>query len=819
MVKTVQLGIRGMTCSACAQASERAVKKLSGVAEASVNFATERLSVSFEEGALGLEDIKAAVAKAGYEAVEERHDREATIPIGGMSCAACAARIEKAVAKVPGVSSVSVNYAAEKAFVRYGQATRLSEIKQAITKAGYTPLAADAGARVDEHRKEKEREIAVLWTKFAVSAFFSLPLLYVAMGAMLGFPLPVFIAPMDYPLRYALLEIALVLPVIAAGYRFYVVGFGAIARLSPNMDSLIAMGTSAALAFSVWAVFQIAGGDFRLVDGLYFETAAVIITLILLGKSLEAVSKGRTSDSIKKLMGLQPKTAMVLRGGVEVETAIEEVEEGELLVVRPGERIPVDGVVTSGSSSVDESMISGESMPVEKGIGSALVGASINRNGSLTFRATAVGADTVLAHIIKLVEDAQGSKAPIARMADLVSGIFVPIVFGIALVAAAAWLLLGHPIAFALQVFVAVLTIACPCALGLATPTAIMVGTGKGAEQGVLIKSGEALEVAHRIDTIVFDKTGTLTKGMPELTDIRPAAGFGELELLSLAASAEKGSEHPLGESIVRAALDRGAVLAAAEAFAAVPGLGIEASVGGRRVLLGSVRHLGERGIEAREGLSGADELSGQGKTPMYIAVDGRYAGLIAVADVVKDSSAAAVAALHEMGIQVAMITGDSRLTAAAIAAQVGIDRVLAEVLPQDKAAEVKKLQAEGRKVAMVGDGINDAPALAQADLGIAIGSGTDVAMESADVVLMRSDLMDVPTAIRLSKKVMRNIRQNLFWAFGYNVLGIPVAAGVLYAFGGPLLNPIIAAAAMSMSSVSVLSNALRLKRFKAFKA
>ncbi len=647
------------------------------------------------------------------------------------------------------------------------------------------------------------------------------------MGAMLGLPLPAAIRPMDFPLRYALFEIALVLPVIAAGYRFYVVGYKAILRLAPNMDSLIAMGTSAAFLYSVYSVFQIGTGDFKAVESLYFETAGVIITLILLGKSLEAVTKGRTSESIKKLMGLAPKTATVVHDGAEIEIPIDEVEAGDVILVRPGEKIPVDGEVASGHSAVDESMITGESIPVEKAVGDQVIGASINKNGSITFRATKVGADTMLSRIIKLVEDAQGSKAPIAQMADTVSGIFVPIVFGIALLTAGTWLLLGHTAVFALTVFVAVLTIACPCALGLATPTAIMVGTGKGAEHGVLIKSGAALETAHKIDTIVFDKTGTITKGIPELTDIvagpgLASLGLDELGLLSLAASAEKASEHPLGEAVLRAAAERGADVVEATDFDSVPGHGILAHIAGRSVLLGNARHLLAQGVDpsalAGEGAADADRLSGEGKTPMFVAVDGKYAGLIAVADPVKESSAKAIAALHRMGISVAMITGDSRRTAEAIARQVGIDSVLAEVLPQDKSAEVKKLQAAGRKVAMVGDGINDAPALAQADIGIAIGSGTDVAMESADIVLMRSDLMDVPTAIKLSKNVIRNIKQNLFWAFGYNVLGIPVAAGILYAFGGPLLNPILAAAAMSMSSVSVLTNALRLKGFKPYR-
>ena len=817
MVRTENLKINGMTCAACAQASERAVRKLAGVDEAAVNFATEKLHVKFEDGKLTVEEIKAAVAKAGYEAVEESKDKEVTIPVGGMSCAACAKAIERAVGKVSGVSTVSVNFATEKAAIKYDPAaTRLSEIKQAIVKAGYTPLAIEGAKAADEHKAAKEREIRSLWTKFAVSATFAIPLLYIAMGAMLGWPLPAAINAMNYPLRYALLEIALVIPVIAAGHRFYIVGFSAIWRRAPNMDSLIAMGTSAAILYSLYSVFGIANGDFKAVDSLYFETAGVIITLILLGKSLEAVSKGRTSESIKKLMGLQPKTATVIQDGTEIELPIEEVEEGDLILVKPGERIPVDGEIVSGRTSVDESMLTGESIPVEKSAGDKVIGASVNKNGSIRFKATKVGADTVLAHIIKLVEDAQGSKAPIAQMADIVSGYFVPVVFVIALASAGVWLLLGHGAVFALTVFVAVLTIACPCALGLATPTAIMVGTGRGAENGVLIKSGAALETAHKVDTIVFDKTGTLTKGRPEMTDIVPAAGFGEAELLSLAASAEKASEHPLGEAIVRAAEERKLPVAEVSDFEAVPGFGIKAVIKGRLVLAGNARLLTANHISLEAASGEADRLAGEGKTPMFVAIDGQYAGIIAVADVVKESSARAIRALHGMGVKVAMITGDSRKTADAIAKTVGIDTVLAEVLPQDKAAEVKNLQAAGRIVAMVGDGINDAPALAQADIGIAIGSGTDVAMESADIVLMRSDLMDVPTAIKLSKKVIGNIKQNLFWAFGYNVLGIPVAAGILYAFGGPLLNPILAAAAMSLSSVSVLTNALRLKRFKA---
>lgn len=819
-MKVKQIKIGGMTCSACAKAVERAVGKVEGVSEGSVNFATEKLQVTYDEKVATYEMLKAAVVKAGYEVIEENTTKEIIIPVAGMTCSACATAIERALNKLAGVESASVNFATEKVMVKYDSAiVRISEIKQSIIKAGYQPLDIVNTQQIDEDKNRKEKEIKTLWLKFKVSLTFSVPLLYIAMGGMLGWPLPKAILPMNYPLLYALIEILLVIPVVIAGNRFYRVGYKAILRRSPNMDSLIAMGTSAAILYSLYSTFRISTGDFKYVNDLYFETAGVIITLILLGKSLEAVSKGRTSEAIKKLMGLSPKTAIVLHGEVEMEIPIEEVEVGDIIVVKPGSKIPVDGEVTEGHTAVDESMITGESMPIEKSKGDKVIGASINKNGSIRFKATRVGSDTALAQIIKLVEDAQGSKAPIAHMADVVSGYFVPIVFAIATLAALAWYISGQTPVFSLTIFIAVLVIACPCALGLATPTAIMVGTGKGAEHGVLIKGGAALETTHKIKTIVFDKTGTITEGRPEVTDIIVLGGFQSNELLQLAASAEKGSEHPLGEAIVRGAEKKNLEIIKGTGFKAIPGRGIQVVLDGKNVLLGNRKFMDETGIDIGNLSEHVDSLAAEGKTPMYVAINSNAAGVIAVADIVKPSSALAIKKLKEMGIEVAMITGDNRKTAEAIARQVGIDLVLAEVLPQDKANEVKKLQALGKKVAMVGDGINDAPALAQADIGIAIGSGTDVAMESADIVLMRSDLMDVATAIQLSKSTIRNIKQNLFWAFAYNVAGIPIAAGLLFAFGGPKLNPIFAAAAMSLSSVSVLTNALRLKRFKPYQS
>lgn len=810
--------IEGMTCAACAKTVERVTKKLNGVNEANVNFATEKLKINFDESKISLNEIQAAVEKAGYKAVTEAVNK--TIKIQGMTCAACAKNVEKATKKLDGVLESNVNFATEKLTISYEPSKiKVSEIKQAIEKAGYKAVEEEAST-TDADKERKEKEIKSLWHRFIISALFTLPLLYMAMGHMLGeqlgIKLPEIIDPMMNPWNFAIVQLILVLPSMIVGYKYFTIGFKSLFRGSPNMDTLIAIGTAAAFLYGIYAIYQINLGNVDYANELYFEAGGTILTLITLGKYLESVTKGKTSEAIKKLMGLAPKTAIIIKDGKELKISIDEVEVGDIIVVKPGEKMPVDGVVTEGNTSVDESMLTGESIPVEKNAGDNIIGASINKNGTIKYKATKVGKDTALAQIIKLVEDAQGSKAPIAKLADVISGYFVPVVIALATLSALAWYFFdGETVVFALTIFISVLVIACPCALGLATPTAIMVGTGKGAENGVLIKSGAALETTHKIRTIVFDKTGTITEGKPKVTDIIVSNGMSENELLQLTASAEKGSEHPLGEAIVKGAEEKGLEFKNLDFFKAIPGHGIEVKIDGKEILAGNRKLMDERKISLRNLEETSNKLAEEGKTPMYVAINNEAAGIIAVADTVKESSKRAIEKLHQMGIEVAMITGDNKRTAGAIAKQVGIDRILAEVLPQDKANEVKKLQAEGKKVAMVGDGINDAPALAQADIGIAIGSGTDVAMESADIVLMRSDLMDVPTAIQLSKSTIRNIKQNLFWAFGYNTAGIPVAMGLLYIFGGPLLNPMIAAAAMSLSSVSVLANALRLKRFK----
>ena len=802
--------IGGMTCSACANRVERGIKKMEGMKDASVNFTTETLTVSFDENKVTSNEIEKKVEALGYSVI--KNIKTHTYRVEGMTCAVCAGRVEKVTKKIEGVQDSVVNLTTEKMSITVDDdIVTYGDIKRAVEKAGYKLVREEEKENTEKKLSDKDK----LLRRLIFSCIFTIPLLIVTMGHMVGMPLPKIIDPMVNPMNFAVFQIILTVPVMAIGYKFYLIGFKNLIKLSPNMDSLIAVGTSAAFLYSVFGMYKIATGDTSYAMHLYFEAAVTILTLITLGKYLEAISKGKTSEAIKKLMGLAPKTATIIREGNEIVIPIDEVVVGDIILVKPGEKLPVDGEVIEGSTAIDESMLTGESIPVEKIVGSNVIGASINKTGFIKYKATKVGRDTALSQIIKLVEDAQGSKAPIAKMADVISAYFVPIVIGLAIFSAIAWLIAGETPVFALTIFISVLVIACPCALGLATPTAIMVGTGKGAENGVLIKGGEALEITHKINTIVFDKTGTITEGKPVVTDI-VSRGKENNILLALAASAEKGSEHPLGEAIVRAAIEKNIELKSLENFNAIPGQGIEVVIENESILLGNLKLMKERSIDIGELRGEADRLANEGKTPMFIAINNSLEGIIAVADTVKPSSINAIKELHNMGIKVAMITGDNKKTAEAIAKQVGIDIVLSEVLPEDKANEVKKLQGKDDKVAMVGDGINDAPALAQADIGIAIGSGTDVAIESADIVLMRSDLMDVIVAIKLSKATIRNIKQNLFWAFGYNVLGIPVAMGVLHIFGGPLLNPMIAAAAMSLSSVSVLANALRLKKFKA---
>ena len=739
--------------------------------------------------------------------------------IEGMSCASCAMTIENAVSKIPGVDKASVNLATEIMTVEANDSVTPEAIAKVVDGVGYSarPRGKSVEEELEEKNEKKEAHLREMKRNLTISAIFTVPLLFIAMADMVGIPMPAFLSPMQSPVSYALIQLALSLPIIWIGRRFFVDGFKALSKGHPNMDSLVALGTSAAFLYSLYGTYHVLEGHAHFAMNLYYESAGVILTLITLGKYFEDVSKGKTSMAIQTLVGLAPKMATVLRDGQEVEVPVEEVQVGDLIRVKPGEKVPVDGVVTEGNSTVDESMLTGESIPVSKAVGDEVIGASLNKTGSFILKATKIGKDTALSQIIQLVEQAQGSKAPIAKLADKVSGVFVPIVIVLALVSGLAWYFLGQESwVFALTITISVLVIACPCALGLATPTAIMVGTGKGAENGILLKSGEALEEANHVNMVVFDKTGTITNGTPVVTDVVTADSTNADALIRLAASLEVASEHPLGEAIVAKAKEQGAAFDEVTNFEAIPGFGIKGHVGETLVFLGNEKWMRENGLANVEMNEKANSFAEQGKTPLYIGYNDAVQGLIVVADTVKESSARAIQTLHEMGIQVAMMTGDHERTAQAIAAEVGIDRVFSEVLPQDKANYVSKLQEEGYIVAMVGDGINDAPALAQAQVGIAIGTGTDVAIESADAVLMKSDLMDVPAMLKLSRATIRNIKENLFWAFAYNVIGIPFAMGVLHLFGGPLLNPMIAGAAMSFSSVSVVLNALRLKRWKA---
>jgi Cu+-exporting ATPase len=799
--KQTTIQISGMTCAACANRIEKGLNKLEGVTEANVNFALERASVTYEPDKVSPAQMEERIEKLGYSTVKE----QVNFQITGMTCAACANRIEKGLSKLPGVLKANVNLALETARVEYNPSeVSVDEMIRRVEKLGYQ--AVSKSEETGEDTDYRQREITRQKRKFIISAVLSLPLLWSMVG---HFSFTSWIWVPDLFMN-PWFQLVLATPVqFLIGGQFYVGAYKALRNKSANMDVLVALGTSAAYFYSLYLTIRSVGHVHGMVE-MYYETSAILITLILLGKLFEALAKGRTSEAIKTLMGLQAKTALVIRGGQEMTILVEEVVVGDTFIVKPGEKIPVDGEVIEGQSSVDESMLTGESIPVEKQVGTHVFGATINKNGVLKVKATKIGKETALAQIIKVVEEAQGSKAPIQRVADRISGIFVPIVVSIAVLVFLIWYIWVTPedLANALEKLIAVLVIACPCALGLATPTSIMAGSGRAAEAGILFKGGEHLEATHRIDTVVLDKTGTVTKGKPELTDVIAEEGIEEETLLRLVGSAERNSEHPLAEAIVAGIIEKGISLPAADEFEAIPGYGIRAVAAGQTILVGTRKLMDKYGVAAHQAFETMSELESKGKTAMLAAVDGKYAGMIAVADTVKETSKEAVVRLKQMGIEVIMITGDNRRTAEAIAAEVGIDQVLAEVLPKGKAEEVKKLQTRGKKVAMVGDGINDAPALAAADIGIAMGTGTDVAMEAGDITLMRGDLTSIADAIYMSRKTMANIKQNLFWALAYNSLGIPIAAS-------GLLAPWVAGAAMALSSVSVVLNALRLQRVK----
>ncbi|HDR8154582.1 TPA: copper-translocating P-type ATPase [Bacillus cereus] len=799
--KEANLQISGMTCAACANRIEKGLKKVEGVHEANVNFALEKTKIIYDSTKTNPQQFKEKVESLGYGIVSDK----AEFTVSGMTCAACSNRVEKRLNKLDGVNKATVNFALESATVDFNpDEVNVNEMKSAITKLGYKLEVKpdDQDASTDHRLQEIERQKK----KFIISFILSFPLLW-AMVSHFSFTSFIYLPDM---LMNPWVQLALATPVqFIIGGQFYVGAYKALRNKSANMDVLVALGTSAAYFYSVYVSIQSIGSSEHMTD-LYFETSAVLITLIILGKLFEAKAKGRSSEAIKKLMGLQAKTATVVRDGTEIKILIEEVVAGDIVYVKPGEKIPVDGEIVEGKSAIDESMLTGESIPVDKSIGDVVIGSTINKNGFLKVKATKVGRDTALAQIIKVVEEAQGSKAPIQRVADQISGIFVPVVVVIAIITFAVWMIFVTPGDFggALEKMIAVLVIACPCALGLATPTSIMAGSGRSAEYGILFKGGEHLEATHRLDTVILDKTGTVTNGKPVLTDVIVADGFSENELLRLVGAAERNSEHPLAEAIVEGIKEKKIDIPSSETFEAIPGFGIESVVEGKHLLIGTRRLMKKFNIDIEEVSKSMGALEREGKTAMLIAIDKEYVGIVAVADTVKDTSKAAIARLKKMGLDVVMITGDNTQTAQAIAKQVGIDYVIAEVLPEGKAEEVKKLQANGKKVAMVGDGINDAPALATANIGMAIGTGTDVAMEAADITLIRGDLNSIADAIFMSKMTIRNIKQNLFWALAYNALGIPIAA-----LG--FLAPWVAGAAMAFSSVSVVLNALRLQRVK----
>ena len=794
--------ISGMSCAACAARIEKGLNKLEGVKKASVNFAMEKATVEFEDSVINSSKISEAVKKLGYEAVKEDdgYKTKIELKITGMSCAACSARIEKRLNKFEGVKA-SVNLATQRASIEYDSSKiKSADLIKAVEALGYNAEKVENVSQ-DREKEEREKEIKKLKWEFIAAAVLSSPLLLAMVFMLVNIDIPF--------LHNEYFQLIIATPVqFIIGFRFYKNAYHALRAKSANMDVLVAMGTSAAYFFSIYNAFFVEHMEGMMMKELYFEASSVIITLVLLGKYLEAVAKGKTSEAIKKLMGLQAKTARVIRNGMEQDIPVEDVEVGDIVVVRPGEKIPVDGKIIEGSSAVDESMLTGESLPVEKKEGDLVIGATINKYGTFKFEATKVGKDMALSQIIKMVEEAQGSKAPIQKIADQVSGIFVPSVMGIALLTFLIWYFAVGNFTSAIVSAVSVLVIACPCALGLATPTAIMVGTGKGAENGILIKGGEYLEMAYKLNAVVLDKTGTITKGQPEVTDIISLGGLTQSEILKISAISEKPSEHPLGAAIYEKGKAELGNLPDPDKFEAIPGRGIMAITEGKTIYIGTRKLMAEKGIELANSESVIVNLEDEGKTAMLVSVDDRIEGIIAVADTVKENSKSAIEDLQRMGIEVYMITGDNKRTANAIAKQVGISNVLAEVLPENKAEEVERLKKQGKVVGMVGDGINDAPALATADIGMAIGTGTDVAMEAADITLMRGDLRSIPMAIKLSRRTMRKIKQNLFWAFIYNIVGIPFAA-----FG--MLNPIIAGGAMAFSSVSVVTNSLSLKRYK----
>lgn len=817
--------VEGMTCASCATTVEKAVASLKGVNKSQVNLATDELTVDYDESKVNLQEISDKVTKAGYHLVQKESTMD--FDVEGMSCASCATTIEKATATLDGVKKSNVNFAKETLAITYDPSiTKPNDVVEAVEKAGYQAKLINEQKEetvADETKKRNERkneQIKKVWNKFLSSLCFIIPLIYIDMGQMIGLPVPSILDANVHPIILACIEFLLAFPVLIIGRDFYSRGFKALAVGHPNMDSLVALGTAVAFIYSVWNTVLIMLGNVQYVHNLYYESAAMILVLITLGNYFEARSTGKTGDAISKLLNLVPKKALVKRGNKFEECLVSDLKVGDLVQVKPGEKIPIDGIVVEGKTNVDESMITGESLPVTKKISDDVIGGSLNQNGAIVMKVTKVGNDTMLSQMVKLVESAQDSKAPIAKIADKVAGIFVPTVITLAVIAFLVWKIFGHVSwGFAMIILISVLVIACPCALGLATPTAIMVGTGKGAENGILIKNGEALEKTKQIRTIIFDKTGTLTTGKPVVTDVFvDAKYYNEQQMMLIVKALESQSEHPLAKAIMTYELENRVSLPNVTNFEALSGFGIKANVAGQEYFFGNKALMEKQNLELSQKLEErSKELADVGKTPMFLADSKEIIGLIAVADTIKETSKEAIEKLQKMGIDVVMVTGDNKRTAKAIADKLGITHVLSEVIPAQKAQKVKELQdATDGYVAMVGDGINDAPALAQADVGLAIGSGTDIAIESADVVLMNSDIADVVTAIKLSKATMKNIKENLFWAFAYNVLGIPVAMGVLYLFGGPLLNPMIAGAAMSLSSVCVVLNALRLRRFKA---